>query len=655
MPLTNASRQSGNLSQQHNSQTMHWSRWFRKPTQLLPFLVVFCSISLFTNFKSWIEESVKQVLDASSQPTNLPSSTTIPFAVTLLHDYPGYPISTNITRGSLIPNQILRTWKTNNRLEIRLASANKSDHPDRFKWFETWDGLNSGQAVQILFNDADMDNFVRGSFSRRVVEAYFKLPRVVLRADFARYMMLYELGGYYADMDVSCTNPIRQWNLGLDGVAVIVGVENPSHEDKDSVLQWAMASARHHPFMAMVIQRVTDKIHSASVQELMDVAAVLDITGPGIWKQVVWEYLASQGVDMKRDRNLWVGYKQYGDFLLLGKAYLNNDNSDNPVALIRHHFTGFSEYGWRQEKPIYANDTLAAFEKSAATARKNKTITHISEAQLDADDAADGYRQIISRVSAVAGLSTREVNIPKVIVQVCNTSAPADLSVSLRERRESWVRENPDYQILLMSDADVDAFMRGVECTSLERDAYFWLPRLMWRIEFFKLVWMVKRGGVYADIDTQCHVGVDKWNYGKKNAGLTMGFKAQHHDTPEIFEHAFAAVKNHPLLVQYLSLLAENILSQHDIRKNSFHQLFRDPINKFMATEITKHGIDPKTAFKNLDWHGYAEFDDVIIHGNERFTPASGNIPLAYVRRHAELWNNVWREETEAVSKATLS
>ncbi|KAJ3221448.1 membrane-bound alpha-1,6- mannosyltransferase Initiation-specific [Chytriomyces hyalinus] len=599
------------------------SRVAKKPTQFLLIIATFVVASTLFNYSSYSNVAI----ELSPDEPILAAETS----------YPSYPLSPNISQGCLIANQILRTWKTNNRIEIEAMSINGSDHPERFNWFKTWDTMNP-QATQLLFNDEDMDRFVRGSFSQRVVEAYFKLPRVVLRADFARYMMLYELGGYYADMDVSCRNPIYQWNLGMNGIAVIVGVEDPKKEERDSVLQWAMASARHHPFMAQVIDRVTNKIHSASVEELLNVDAVLDITGPGIWKQVVWEYLESKGVDLLANSNMWVGHQRFGDFLLLGKAYLNNDNSDNPEALIRHHFTGFTEYGWRQQAAVYADETKRIFSEKSKP--KLSQMIHPEPYQ---------YRKLLP--SLIRNPSQTTTEIPKVIVQVCNTSNADELDVVLQGRHKSWEALNPEYTVVLMSDKEMDSFVKQ-ECSDVEKKAFFLLPLLMWRVELFKLLWLVKRGGVYAEVDTQCHQPIRKWFNELRTVGLQLGFKSQHHNPPGIARSIITSIPNHSLLAQYAAEKVQHILSQSEtIGKASFYHLFEEPLNKFMGEVMAKNKLDLANDLPQLSWTGYVMVEDVLVHGNERFEPANANTPMSYAKRHAHLWNHVWREETAATSQ----
>ncbi|TPX51238.1 hypothetical protein CcCBS67573_g10044 [Chytriomyces confervae] len=603
------------------------SRVAKKPTQFLVIIATFIVVTA-------------TLFNYSSSPANTSTELSLdePVIVFTEATYPAYPLSPNISQGCLIPNQILRTWKTNNRLEIEAMSANGSDHPERFKWFKSWDAMNP-QATQLLFDDDDMDRFVRGSFSQQVVEAYFKLPRVVLRADFARYMMLYELGGYYADMDVSCRNPIYQWNLGMDGIAVIVGVEDPKKGERDSVLQWAMASARHHPFMAKVIDRVANKINSASVEELLNVDAVLDITGPGIWKQVVWDYLEAKGVDLLAHSNMWVGHQRFGDFLLLGKAYLNNDNSDNPEALIRHHFTGFTEFGWRQQAAEYADDTKRIFaEKSKPQLSQ---MVHPEPNQ---------FRKLLP--SLIRNPSKATAEIPKVIVQVCNTSNVNELDLVLQGRHRSWEAMNPEYTLVLMSDADMDSFVKQ-ECSDLEKQAYFQLPLLMWRVELFKLLWLVKRGGVYAEVDTECHQPIRKWFNELRTVGLQLGFKSQHHNPPGIQRSVMASIPNHPILAQYVAEKVQHILSQspETLAKASFYHLFEEPLNKFVGQLMVKNSLDLVKDLPQLSWTGFVMVEDVMVHGNERFEPANANTPTAYAKRHAHLFNHVWREETAATGQ----
>ncbi|ORY37774.1 hypothetical protein BCR33DRAFT_854536 [Rhizoclosmatium globosum] len=241
---------------------------------------------------------------------------------TSLDIYRPKPKNEEKSDGILVPNQVLRTYKTSNRLELQEGSVNKTFDERQWSWFQSWDEVNPNH-YQLLWNDEDSDRFVRGTFNEKISEAYFRLPRVVLRADLTRYLMLYALGGVYTDMDTSCHVPIEKWFQGQKGVNVIVGVEH-NFGDKDSTNQWTIVSSPRHDFMQLVIQRVVTVILESSVEFLSDKENILDITGPGIFKRVVWDYVRDVKKGNLRDMaNLHHGFTLYDDFMVLGRAHMN--------------------------------------------------------------------------------------------------------------------------------------------------------------------------------------------------------------------------------------------------------------------------------------------------------------------------------------------
>ncbi|KAI8618247.1 hypothetical protein BC830DRAFT_1166318 [Chytriomyces sp. MP71] len=212
----------------------------------------------------------------------------------------------------VIPKVILRTFWTNNRDEIRRAADNGTDkYRERYAWFETWDKLNPTH-TQLIFTDFDSDRFVMGHFSKWVVDAYFRLPRVVLRADMARYFMLYIFGGLYTDMDTECLVPIREWTTDYHRIGIITGSENLI-ESGDDVLQYTIGAAQFHPFIGQVIYRIVEKITQATNEDLLDRNKILDITGPGIYKQIARDYLQQKGFNLRDMGNLEVGYQVFGE------------------------------------------------------------------------------------------------------------------------------------------------------------------------------------------------------------------------------------------------------------------------------------------------------------------------------------------------------
>ncbi|KAJ3237120.1 membrane-bound alpha-1,6- mannosyltransferase Initiation-specific [Chytriomyces hyalinus] len=545
--------------------------------------------------------------------------------------YPQHPIS-NISRAAIIPNQLLRTWKANSRADIRLDCHEKRDHPDRYSWFESWDLMNP-TTIQIVFNDEDMDRFVRGAFSRRVVEAYFKLPRAVLRSDFGRYLMLYKLGGYYTDMDTTCQVPLYKWNFGMNHVAVIIGVENPSPE-RDNYLQWTMASAPHHPFLAQVVHRVTEKIHATDALLLeTDDNAVLEVTGPGIWKQVVWDYLESKNVNLQEISNMWEGFYLAGDMLILGKAYLNNDNWENPKAFIRHHFTGNSAFGWRVH-----GKTLDS--KQPALGKLN-------------DDFDWTYHPPTPSIEINPSKEAKAV--PKEVVQVANSSSDALISSKFKGFRDRWIQQNPGYRFTLLSVEDMDEFVRK-GCSSDEQTAFFKLPLFKQRFELFRYLRLLKVGGIYTEIDSRPHTPIDQW-FSNNRIGLIIGMNDQgHNEGPGFKRTTLASIPQHPVIASFVAKKVAQILerSQSDLERISFFDFFEHDFNFAVKMALTERGVNVTRDFRSgLAWDGYLVAGDLLIWGQERFNPSAERDGHTFARWHGDLWDKekgIWEEDAKATS-----
>ncbi|KAI8612611.1 hypothetical protein BC830DRAFT_1135940 [Chytriomyces sp. MP71] len=195
-----------------------------------------------------------------------------------------------------------------------------------------------------MFDDNDADRFVRGHFTDRVVAAYFALPMVVQRADLARYLMLYEFGGVYTDMDTVCFTAIDKWSYGLKDVAAIVGVEVFSSENgKDQIAQWTMAFAPRHPFLDYMIRRLTDHILTSPRTVLENLDDVVGLTGPAFWSKAFWDYLRNRGYHIEPHlQGLDRGYRRLGDILLLGRVHFRH-----PGIFSKHRGTGEMKGGWK--------------------------------------------------------------------------------------------------------------------------------------------------------------------------------------------------------------------------------------------------------------------------------------------------------------------
>ena len=105
--------------------------------------------------------------------------------------------SNRLTRHSgptSIPCVIHQTWKTH---ELSL---------DQKRLVQTWKSKNP-ECEHKLWDDAEVKRLVQTK-SPDVIWPIWDGLRPVERADVFRYLVLWDQGGYYADIDVKCTRPI---------------------------------------------------------------------------------------------------------------------------------------------------------------------------------------------------------------------------------------------------------------------------------------------------------------------------------------------------------------------------------------------------------------------------------------------------------------
>jgi len=89
----------------------------------------------------------------------------------------------------------------------------------------------------------------------RVREAYSQLSIGASRADLWRYLVLYEFGGIYSDIDSGVTRPCRFW-VSPDA-DVVTGIGS-----RGDVNQWVMIYRARHPILAATIRLAVDNILS---------------------------------------------------------------------------------------------------------------------------------------------------------------------------------------------------------------------------------------------------------------------------------------------------------------------------------------------------------------------------------------------------------
>ncbi|OWB67586.1 hypothetical protein B5S30_g2948 [[Candida] boidinii] len=161
---------------------------------------------------------------------------------------------------------------------------------------------------------------IKQNFAKQLPEVmttFNLLPKVILRSDFGRYLLIFLYGGVYGDIDTYCHKPIDEW-FGSDidsSIGFVTGIESDNnivnwkdyYPRRVQFIQWSFKSRKHHPFLALLIANIVkltfqaklDKKLSAWTPEFARVdrcrsIEIMDWTGPGIFTDTVFEYATLQ-------------------------------------------------------------------------------------------------------------------------------------------------------------------------------------------------------------------------------------------------------------------------------------------------------------------------------------------------------------------------
>ena len=221
-------------------------------------------------------------------------------------------------------------------------------------WAKTWNFKNLG-FQHIIWDDKSMYDMVKAEFGNlgntsRILEAYERLPFVVQKSDFFRYLVVLRYGGVYSDIDTECIKSIDEWVLNYDGVSFITGVEYWDH-----ILQWTFAAIPNHPFFKLLVDHITERILSSDDIYLNDIDQIVGLTGPGSYTNILQVYLTEKGFNLNSvygnpNANL------LGDTLVHSVTGFSpqfgpgSEGLSSPKAMVAHKLNGSWKKNWNADK-----------------------------------------------------------------------------------------------------------------------------------------------------------------------------------------------------------------------------------------------------------------------------------------------------------------
>ena len=223
----------------------------------------------------------------------------------------------------VIPRRIIQTGKNLNlSIKEKAASENvKLLNPD----YE-----------YLFFTDEDIQGFIR-TYYPEYEKVFLTFPYAIQRIDFFRYLAIYQLGGFYFDLDVFLASSLDDL---LDSACVfpfeeltVNGFLKNEHGMDWEIGNYAFGAAPKHPFLLAIIKNClraqeepewADRMLRTFPRMLYDRYYVLCTTGPGLITRTLAEFPnAAEHVrvlfpDNVCDPKTWHNFGTYGVHMMEG-------------------------------------------------------------------------------------------------------------------------------------------------------------------------------------------------------------------------------------------------------------------------------------------------------------------------------------------------
>lgn len=126
-----------------------------------------------------------------------------------------------------------------------------------------------------LYDDSDIKNYIQTHYPE-LLHVYLKINPVygAAKADFFRYLLIYNEGGVYLDIKSSCDKPLDEviladdvyilshWQNEPGQVHQKMGFHSCINNPFGEYQQWHLIAAKGHPFLKAVIENVCNNIDS---------------------------------------------------------------------------------------------------------------------------------------------------------------------------------------------------------------------------------------------------------------------------------------------------------------------------------------------------------------------------------------------------------
>ena len=138
--------------------------------------------------------------------------------------------------------------------------------------------LNNPGYNHFLYDDNDIDNFIKTEFDNETYKAFKMLNVGAAKADFWRYCILYKRGGVYLDIDSDIIGKLDKLITSSD--KAIISRESCENQ----FVQWCLMFSANHKVLEICINKCKDNILNKKTNNIWY------LTGPRVFSESVFEY-----------------------------------------------------------------------------------------------------------------------------------------------------------------------------------------------------------------------------------------------------------------------------------------------------------------------------------------------------------------------------
>jgi len=228
----------------------------------------------------------------------------------------------------MIPKKIYRSWFTQNlpyKVEKEVKKL-KKQNPN----YE-----------HIIYTDSQIDDYVNSNFDKDIKTAFNSLKHIVPKVDFWRYLIIFENGGVYLDIDSSINKPLDEI-IKKENDAIITSESN----DYKQFVQWGLIFKKEHPLLEKTIDNVTQNVlENKYPNYLTEPSELIKLTASGPFTNAV-DYLFKKYKNEKIDWNkIYLGSDS--------TFFFGEENNEFNIRILGVDFNGLLSWKSKSSYQLY--------------------------------------------------------------------------------------------------------------------------------------------------------------------------------------------------------------------------------------------------------------------------------------------------------------